>query len=198
MKPPQFEYAAPATLDEALALLAEGDGEAKALSGGQSLMPVLAFRLASPSLLVDLRRIPDLDRIEIDARGVRMGAKVRWRDIERDARLATALHPLGALLLVAFGGLPFAAAVFAVLHGAGNGMITIAKGTLPLALFGPDGYGLQQGWLGVGARTLQACAPWTFGLLLEARGGVAALALTCALSLFALGCLLGLRSGRVR
>jgi hypothetical protein len=44
-----------------------------------------------------------------------------------------------------------------------GGILTIAKGTLPLALFGPDGYGLQQGWLGVGARTLQACAPWTFG-----------------------------------
>ena len=79
------------------------------------------------------------------------------------ARIATALHPAGALVLVMIGGAPLAAAVFAVLHGAGNGMITIAKGTLPLALFGPDGYGLQQGWLGVGARTLQACAPWTFG-----------------------------------
>jgi predicted MFS family arabinose efflux permease len=114
------------------------------------------------------------------------------------ARIATALHPLGALLLVVFGGLPFAAAVFAVLHGAGNGMITIAKGTLPLALFGPEGYGLQQGWRGVGARTLQACAPWTFGLLLEARGGAAALALSGTLSLLALACLLGLRPGRVK
>ena len=91
MKPPQFEYAAPATLPEALALLAHPDGDAKPLAGGQSLMPVLAFRLASPRLLVDLRRVPGMDRIDIDAAGVRMGAKVRWRDIERDARLKTAL-----------------------------------------------------------------------------------------------------------
>jgi hypothetical protein len=97
-----------------------------------------------------------------------------------------------------FGGPPLAAAVFALLHGAGNGMITIAKGTLPLALFGPDGYGLQQGWLGVGARTLQACAPWTFGLLLEARGGATALALTGGLSLLALGTLLTIRAESVR
>ena len=91
MKPPQFEYAAPATLPEALALLAHPDGDAKPLAGGQSLMPVLAFRLASPRLLVDLRLLQGMDRIEVDASGVRMGAKVRWRDIERDARLKTAL-----------------------------------------------------------------------------------------------------------
>ena len=79
MKPPQFEYAAPATLPEALALLAHPDGDAKPLAGGQSLMPVLAFRLASPRLLVDLRLLQGMDRIEVDASGVRMGAKVRWR-----------------------------------------------------------------------------------------------------------------------
>ena len=93
MKLPPFEYAAPATLAEAIALLAAGAGKAKAIAGGQSFLPVLAFRLAAPALLVDLRRVPDLDRIDIDARGVRLGAKVRWCDIEHDARLATA-HPL--------------------------------------------------------------------------------------------------------
>jgi aerobic carbon-monoxide dehydrogenase medium subunit len=90
MKPPKFDYAAPATLDEALQLLAAHDGEARPLAGGQSLMPVLAFRLAAPALLVDLRRLPGLDRIEIGADGVRLGARVRWRDIEHDARLAHA------------------------------------------------------------------------------------------------------------
>jgi carbon-monoxide dehydrogenase medium subunit len=93
MKPPRFEYACPTTLGEAVALLASRSGEAKALAGGQSLMPVLAFRLAAPSLLVDLRKLPDLDRITVDDDGVRLGATVRWRDIERDARLGTA-HPL--------------------------------------------------------------------------------------------------------
>ncbi|MBC7782176.1 MAG: xanthine dehydrogenase family protein subunit M [Proteobacteria bacterium] len=99
MKPPQFDYAAPSSLHEALTLLAATDGDAKPLAGGQSLMPVLAFRLASPRLLVDLRRIPDLDRIDIDANGVRLGAKVRWRDIERDARLKTALPLLAEAIL---------------------------------------------------------------------------------------------------
>ena len=93
MKPARFDYACPATLADAVALLATRPGEAKPLAGGQSLMPVLAFRLAQPALLVNLRKIPDLDRIAIGADGVRLGASVRWRDIERDARLATA-HPL--------------------------------------------------------------------------------------------------------
>jgi carbon-monoxide dehydrogenase medium subunit len=93
MKLPPFEYAAPATLDEAIALLAASGGTAKAVAGGQSFFPVMAFRLASPSLVVDLRKIPGLGRIDIDAQGVRLGAKVRWRDILDDERLA-ASHPL--------------------------------------------------------------------------------------------------------
>src|SRR6266849_7223573 len=92
MKLPAFEYACPATLAEAVALLASRD-EAKALAGGQSLVPMMAFRIASPSLLVDLRKLSDLRRIEITKDGVRLGAMVRWRDIEDDTRLATA-HPL--------------------------------------------------------------------------------------------------------
>jgi carbon-monoxide dehydrogenase medium subunit len=92
MKPAPFDYRAPATLEEAVALLAAHPG-AKALAGGQSLMPVLAFRLATPSLIVDLRRVPGLDGIAVAAGGVRLGAKTRWRDIERDRRLLTE-HPL--------------------------------------------------------------------------------------------------------
>jgi carbon-monoxide dehydrogenase medium subunit len=93
VKLPKFEYAAPTTLDEAIGLLAASGGTAKPLSGGQSLLPVLAFRLAAPTLLVDLRKVPGLNRIEIDAHGVRLGARVRWCDIEADQRLAAA-HPL--------------------------------------------------------------------------------------------------------
>lgn len=92
MKPPPFEYSAPRTLEEAVALLAADPG-ARPIAGGQSLMPVLNFRLAAPSMLVDLRRVPGLDRIAIDGNGVRLGAKVRWRDIEDNPRLASA-HPL--------------------------------------------------------------------------------------------------------
>jgi carbon-monoxide dehydrogenase medium subunit len=93
MKLPPFEYRSPATLAEAVAILAAENGAARPLAGGQSLLPVLAFRLAAPSVLVDLRRIPDLRRIMVDDKGVHLGAMTRWRDIEDDARLKTA-HPL--------------------------------------------------------------------------------------------------------
>jgi carbon-monoxide dehydrogenase medium subunit len=92
MKLPPLEYACPATLAEAIALLASRD-DAKAIAGGQSLMPMLAFRMATPSLLVDLRKLTELREIKIGADGVRVGAMVRWRDIEDDARLDAA-HPL--------------------------------------------------------------------------------------------------------
>ena len=98
MKLPPLEYACPTTLSEAVALLASRDGDAKAIAGGQSLMPMLAFRLAAPTLLVDLRKLKELRQIRITNDGVRLGAMVRWRDIEDDARLATA-HPLLAAAL---------------------------------------------------------------------------------------------------
>jgi carbon-monoxide dehydrogenase medium subunit len=93
MKLPPFEYKSPTTLAEAVAILAAEGGGARPLAGGQSLLPVLAFRLAAPSVLVDLKRIHDLRRITIDDKGVHLGAMTRWRDIEDDARLRTA-HPL--------------------------------------------------------------------------------------------------------
>jgi aerobic carbon-monoxide dehydrogenase medium subunit len=92
MKPAPFEYRAPATLREAVELLAS-DPEAMVIAGAQSLMPVLALRLATPSLLVDLRRLPGLENIVIGDSGVRLGARVRWRDIEDHRRLDIA-HPL--------------------------------------------------------------------------------------------------------
>ena len=92
MKPAPFDYQAPATLREAVDLLAS-EPEAMVIAGGQSLMPLLALRLATPSLLVDLRRVPGLDAIAIGDGGIRLGARVRWRDIENDGRLQTA-HPL--------------------------------------------------------------------------------------------------------
>ena len=93
MKLPAFGYASPSSLSDAIALLAAARGTAKPIAGGQSLIPVLAFRLAKPALLVDLRNVPGLDRIRIGADGVRLGAMVRWCDIEADDRLRCA-HPL--------------------------------------------------------------------------------------------------------
>jgi carbon-monoxide dehydrogenase medium subunit len=93
MKLPPFEYACPTTVSEAVALLASHDGDAKALAGGQSLVPMLAFRITSPSLIVDLRKLAELRQIRIGEGGVTLGAMVRWREILDDARLRTA-HPL--------------------------------------------------------------------------------------------------------
>jgi carbon-monoxide dehydrogenase medium subunit len=92
MKLPAFEYACPATVAEAVTLLASRE-EAKVLAGGQSLVPMMAFRVASPALLVDLRKLSDLRRIDVTPDGVRLGAMTRWRDILDDARLDAA-HPL--------------------------------------------------------------------------------------------------------
>ena len=98
MKLPHLDYQAPTSLDEAVALLAAGDGGARPLAGGQSFVPIMAFRLAEPSMLVDLRNIPGLDQIEISDEGVRIGAMVRWRDILDDARLVRALPLLPAAI----------------------------------------------------------------------------------------------------
>lgn len=108
------------------------------------------------------------------------------------ARIAAAAHPVAAVGLVAFGG-P-AAYLFAVLHGAGNGILTIAKGTLPLALFGAVGYGQRLGWLNAPARVLQAAAPLIFGAALTAWG-VSAIWLTAGVGLAATAALFLIRRG---
>jgi hypothetical protein len=112
------------------------------------------------------------------------------------ARLAAALHPLGAVALLAIGGGPLAAALFALVHGAGNGLLTIARGTLPLALFGPAGYGRRNGLIGIPARGAQAFAPFLFGLVLDTGGARGAVVLSSGLMLTALAALLVLRPTR--
>ncbi len=102
------------------------------------------------------------------------------------ARIAASLHPVGAALLFIVGA-P-AAIVFGLLHGAGNGILTIAKGTLPLVIFGPHGYGGRQGLLTVPARIAQALAPWIFGLCLD-RWGVGAITVSASIGLLALATL---------
>jgi MFS family permease len=111
------------------------------------------------------------------------------------AQLATAAHPVGAVLLMVLGG-P-AALLFTVLHGAGNGILTIAKGTLPLVIFGPQGYGARQGLLMVPARVAQAFAPLVFGLAIDQFGGDA-LWVSTGVGLIGLAALVWLqRSGSV-
>jgi carbon-monoxide dehydrogenase medium subunit len=82
MKPPKFDYHAPATVDEALALLGRYGGDAKILAGGQSLVPLLNFRLSRPAALIDLNRIPALAYVRAQDGEVRLGAMTRQRTIE--------------------------------------------------------------------------------------------------------------------
>jgi MFS family permease len=103
------------------------------------------------------------------------------------ARLASLAHPIGAVMLILFG--PGAAPFFAILHGAGNGVLTIAKGTLPLVMFGEKGYGYRQGWIMFPARISSAIAPWLFGICISEYGKSAitvtmTLGLISSLSLF--------------
>src|SRR5689334_9035247 len=81
MKAPPFEYIRAAQLQDAIAALAKHGQDAKAIAGGQSLVPMLAFRLTAPRYLVDIGRIPDLNHIIIDDNAIRLGALVRWCDI---------------------------------------------------------------------------------------------------------------------
>jgi hypothetical protein len=112
------------------------------------------------------------------------------------ARLATGLHPIGAALLAAFG--PVAAIPFVLLHGGGNGMQSIARGTLPLALFGPHGYGLRTGILSAPARVLQGGAPLLFGIVLDREGPYAALLLSGTLTGLSFLALFTLHAARTR
>jgi MFS family permease len=129
---------------------------------------------------------------QVGARLVEFGLLRSFHPLS-SARIASVLHPIGALFLVIFGAPGIIA--FALLHGAGNGMITIAKGTLPLALFGPRGYGRRSGVLSAPARILQSAAPFLFGLALD-RIGLAAVALSAGLCLAAFASLFLLRAGR--
>ena len=98
-------------------------------------------------------------------------------------RLACLTHPIGAAILALAGGA--ASGAFAIFFGLGNGILTIARGTLPLAIFGPQNYGYRLGIIGAPARMAQAAAPLVFGLLID-RMGSCVLIVSSALSLAAL------------
>lgn len=112
----------------------------------------------------------------------------RWHPLV-STRLAALTHPVGGALLLAFGA-PFAMA-FVVLHGIGNGILIIARGTLPLAIFGTKGYGQRQGWLMMPSKFAQAAAPFLFGLALTDWGSnVLWLSWGLGLSVFVALCLI--------
>lgn len=126
---------------------------------------------------------------QVAARLIELGLLSRFSPMLA-ARLATLGHPVGALCVL-LGGAAWALP-FVVIHGLGNGLLTIVRGTLPLALFGPRGYGARQGWIAMPGRLVGAISPWLMGLALEAWGA-RALWLTGACGLAALGTLMLLR-----
>ena len=102
-------------------------------------------------------------------------------------RLACITHPIGAVIVALVGG--GAASAFAIFHGTGNGILTIARGTLPLSIFGPENYAYRLGIIGAPARLAQAAAPLAFGVLIDVMGGKilivsSALSLSALLALF--------------
>ncbi len=128
---------------------------------------------------------------QVGARMLEAGFLSRYHALVA-ARLATLTHPVGVAVLALAGG-GVAAGAFAVLHGAGNGVITIARGTVPLAIYGPENYGYRLGLIGAPARLLQAGAPLAFSLLID-RLGAGVLAISAALSLSACVALLLVRA----
>jgi predicted MFS family arabinose efflux permease len=138
-------------------------------AGATTAQAILAGALIGPS--------------QVAARLVEAGFLSRFHPLV-SARVATVAHPIGAAVL-AVAGAAHCSGVFAVLHGSGNGVLTIARGTVPLAVFGPSDYGYRLGVLGAPARIAQAGAPLAFGALI-ATFGAGALAVSSALSLAAL------------
>jgi MFS family permease len=128
---------------------------------------------------------------QVAARILEAGFLSRYHPL-LSARLACVAHPIGAAIVALAGG--GAAGVFALFHGGGNGILTIARGTVPLAIFGPNNYAYRLGLIGAPARMAQAAAPLAFGLLIDAIGS-RILIVSSAFSLAALGALLMMREG---
>jgi MFS family permease len=184
--------------------------EGEAPPAPRGAMPILAFVFAATAFVTGAMaaHLPHLLEIagasattaigasalvgpaQVGARLIEFGA-LRLVHPLVSARLSTILHPLGAVTLALFG--PPAVIAFAVLHGAGNGLLTIARGTVPLAIFGPVGYGLRTGILGAPARVAQAVGPLLFGVLLD-RMGVEAISVTAGLGIAAFSALLFLKA----
>src|SRR4029453_14055356 len=96
MYPPRFDYVAPTTVDEVLAVLAERGDEAKGPAGGQSLIPMMKLRFAFPEMLVDVNRIPGLDYIDDSDGQLRVGALVRHNDVVASDAVTRANHTMAA------------------------------------------------------------------------------------------------------
>ena len=141
-------------------------------AGASTLQAVAAGALIGPA--------------QVGARMLEASLLSRWHPII-SARLSVAFHPIGAVLLGVFGAVA-ASSAFTVLHGAGSGILTIARGTVPLAMFGAENYGYRLGLLGAPSRIAMAAAPLLFGILID-RYGAGALIFSSGLNIVALAAL---------
>jgi hypothetical protein len=144
-------------------------------SGATAIQAVAAAALIGPA--------------QVFARAIEASVMSRFHPLTV-MRLACMAHPLGAALLGIFGG--SAAWLFAVCHGGGNGILTISRGTVPLAIFGSDNYAYRLGLLGAPARFAQALAPLGFSVLIDHHGG-SVLVISSGLSIAAVAALLLVR-----
>lgn len=161
-------------------------------SGLSALLPTLLVQLgATPAAALFAGTL--VGPAQVGARIVEAGWLSRYHPL-LSARLATLMNPLGVAVLAAGG--PVFAPLFAVFYGAGNGIITIARGTLPLALFGPQGFGKRVGMISLPARATGAFAPLLIGLMVE-KMGAGALWVSALASVSAFVALMLLRPGRL-
>jgi len=160
-------------------------------SGVSALLPTMLVQLgATPAAALLAGTL--VGPAQVGARIIEAGWLARYHPL-LSARLATLMNPLGVMVLALGGSL--LAPLFAVFYGAGNGIITIARGTLPLALFGPKGFGRRVGLISLPARATGALAPLAVGLMVE-HIGAGALWVTALASLSAFVALLLLRPAR--
>jgi hypothetical protein len=179
-------------IDRTMALLAFAFAAAWSVTGAMAahLPRILEATGATPLQAVTAGAL--IGPAQVAARIVEASFLSRFHPLV-STRLACITHPIGAVIIGLAGG--GAASVFAIFHGTGNGILTIARGTLPLSIFGPKNYAYRLGIIGAPARMAQAAAPLAFGFLIDVMGDKV-LMVSSALSLSALLALLLVRKER--
>ena len=181
-------------IDRTMALLAFAFAAAWSVTGAMAahLPRILEATGATPLQAVAAGAL--IGPAQVAARIVEASFLSRFHPLV-STRLACITHPIGAVIVAIAGG--GAASAFAIFHGTGNGILTIARGTLPLSIFGPQNYAYRLGIIGAPARMAQAAAPLAFGVLIDVMGEKI-LMVSSALSLSALLALFLVRKERPR
>lgn len=173
------------SIDRTMVLLAVAFAAAWAVTGAMAAHLPRILELLGATSLQAVTAGAFIGPAQVLARIVEASLLSRFHPLI-STRIACVTHPIGAAIMALVGG-P-AAIVFAIFHGTGNGILTIARGTLPLAIFGPENYGYRLGILGAPARIAQAAAPLAFSVLIDHLGG-SVLIVSSGLSILALAAL---------